>query len=123
MNYEWNVLGVSDVHLQKAIALGQRSQNDEFLICCRVLGSRLRVAQGGEKRIWTAFKRALIAAHPQGYVRTFNQGEASGKMLDCNAGITVFEEATTAKRITIAMACWSACTWPMLSSVAVDSCA
>lgn len=46
LHYEWNELDVSDVHLQKAIALCQRSQNDEFLVGCWMLGSRLRVAQG-----------------------------------------------------------------------------
>jgi LuxR family maltose regulon positive regulatory protein len=44
--YEWNMLAVSDEHLQKAIILSQRSLNDEFLVGCWILGSRLRIAQG-----------------------------------------------------------------------------
>jgi len=34
------------VHLQKAISLCQRSQNEEFLVGCWILCSRLRIAQG-----------------------------------------------------------------------------
>jgi LuxR family maltose regulon positive regulatory protein len=34
------------VHLQKAITLSQRSQNEEFLVGCWALMSRLRIAQG-----------------------------------------------------------------------------
>jgi LuxR family maltose regulon positive regulatory protein len=46
LHYEWDDLGASDAQLQSAIALCQRSQNDEFLAGCWILGSRLRVAQG-----------------------------------------------------------------------------
>jgi LuxR family maltose regulon positive regulatory protein len=46
LHYEWNELNVSDTHLQKAIALCQRSQNYEFLVGTWMLQSRLRVAQG-----------------------------------------------------------------------------
>ncbi|MEW5868224.1 MAG: LuxR C-terminal-related transcriptional regulator [Chloroflexota bacterium] len=44
--YEWNALDESDAHLQKAIAISQRSQDDEFLSGCWVLCVRLRIAQG-----------------------------------------------------------------------------
>ena len=46
LHYEWNALEASDEHLQKAIALCRRSQNDEFLAGCWMLSSRLRIAQG-----------------------------------------------------------------------------
>jgi LuxR family maltose regulon positive regulatory protein len=46
LHYEWNALDVSDAHLQSAMALCRRVQNDEFLVGCLLLGSRLRVAQG-----------------------------------------------------------------------------
>ncbi|MGD8403409.1 MAG: LuxR C-terminal-related transcriptional regulator [Anaerolineales bacterium] len=44
--YEWNVLDESDMHLQKAIELCQRSQNYEFLVGSLMIQSRLRIAQG-----------------------------------------------------------------------------
>ena len=46
LHYEWNELDVSDIHLQKAITLCQRSQNYEFLVGSLMIQSRLRVAQG-----------------------------------------------------------------------------
>jgi len=46
LHYEWNELDVSDGYLQKAIALCQRSQNDEFLVGSLMIQARLRVAQG-----------------------------------------------------------------------------
>jgi LuxR family maltose regulon positive regulatory protein len=46
LHYEWNALDVSDAHLQSAMALCQRARNDEFLVGCLLLSSRLRVAQG-----------------------------------------------------------------------------
>jgi len=46
LHYEWNELDVSDVHLQQALALSQRSQNEEFQVGCWSLASRLRIAQG-----------------------------------------------------------------------------
>jgi LuxR family maltose regulon positive regulatory protein len=46
LHYEWNALDVSDVYLQKAIDLCQRSQSYEFLVGCLMFCSRLRVAQG-----------------------------------------------------------------------------
>jgi LuxR family maltose regulon positive regulatory protein len=45
LHYEWNELDVSELYLQKAIALCQRSQNDEFLVGCWLLCLRLRIAQ------------------------------------------------------------------------------
>ena len=46
LHYEWNELDVSDTHLQKAIAICQRSQNYEFLVGSLMIQSRLRAAQG-----------------------------------------------------------------------------
>lgn len=46
LHYEWNALDLSDLYLQKAITLCQRSKNDEFLAGCRLLALRLRIAQG-----------------------------------------------------------------------------
>jgi LuxR family maltose regulon positive regulatory protein len=46
LHYEWNDLDASDSNLQKAIALCQRSRNDEFLVGALMIQSRLRVAQG-----------------------------------------------------------------------------
>jgi len=58
LHYEWNALEESDEHLQKAIALCRRSQNDEFLVGCLLLGSRLRVAQGDVAGAEEALKQA-----------------------------------------------------------------
>ena len=44
--YEWDQLPQSQEHLNKAIILCQRMQNDEFLAACYLLASRLRIAQG-----------------------------------------------------------------------------
>jgi LuxR family maltose regulon positive regulatory protein len=46
LHYEWDQLEQSQEHLQKAITLCQRMQNDEFLAACWMLASRLRSAQG-----------------------------------------------------------------------------
>jgi LuxR family maltose regulon positive regulatory protein len=46
LHYEWNALDVSDVHIQKAIELCQRSQNYEFLVASLMLQSRIQIAQG-----------------------------------------------------------------------------
>jgi len=46
LHYEWDELDISEMHLQKAIEICQRSQNYEFLVGSLVIQSRLRVAQG-----------------------------------------------------------------------------
>jgi len=46
LHYEWNDLEKSAGHLQKAILLSKRGQNDEFLVGCRMLQARLLTAQG-----------------------------------------------------------------------------
>lgn len=46
LHYEWNALDVSDGHIQKAIEICQRSQNNEFLVGALMIQSRLRIAQG-----------------------------------------------------------------------------
>jgi LuxR family maltose regulon positive regulatory protein len=46
LHYERDELEASEGHVQKAIALSQRSQNDEFLVGCWILAMRLRIAQG-----------------------------------------------------------------------------
>jgi LuxR family maltose regulon positive regulatory protein len=68
--YEWNELDKSDLHLQKAIALAERSSNDEFLTGSWLLCSRVRIAQGnlvGAKeyleKAWKLVKRGNISAH------------------------------------------------------------
>jgi LuxR family maltose regulon positive regulatory protein len=58
LHYEWNELDASDVNLQKAIALCQRSQNDEFLVGSRMIQSRLRIAQGNLAGAEDALKQA-----------------------------------------------------------------
>jgi LuxR family maltose regulon positive regulatory protein len=67
LHYEWNALEVSDKYLQKAIALCQRSQNDEFLVGSLMIQSRLRVAQsdlaGAEnvlEQAWTLVRTGKI---------------------------------------------------------------
>jgi len=46
LHYEWNSLDESDVHIQKAIEICQRSQNNEFLVGTLMIQSRLRIGQG-----------------------------------------------------------------------------
>jgi LuxR family maltose regulon positive regulatory protein len=46
LHYEWNAMDVSERHIQKAIAICQRSQNNEFLVGALMIQSRLRIAQG-----------------------------------------------------------------------------
>ena len=46
LHYEWNALDVSDEHIQKAIEICQRSQNNEFLVGAMMIQSRLRMGQG-----------------------------------------------------------------------------
>ena len=46
LHYEWNALDVSDEHIQKAIEICQRSQNNEFLVGALMIQSRLRMGQG-----------------------------------------------------------------------------
>jgi LuxR family maltose regulon positive regulatory protein len=58
LHYEWNALDVSDLHLQKAIALSTRSQNEEFQVGCWMLISRLRIAQGSLAGAEEALDRA-----------------------------------------------------------------
>jgi len=45
LHYEWNELEVSDLHLQKAIEICLRAQNNEFLVGALMIQSRLRIAQ------------------------------------------------------------------------------
>lgn len=63
LHYEWNELEVSDLSLQKAIALCQRSQNDEFLVGCWLLSLRLRIAQGDAAGAESALERAWELVH------------------------------------------------------------
>jgi LuxR family maltose regulon positive regulatory protein len=58
--YEWNALDMSEQHLQKAIALCQRSQNDEFLVGSWMIQSRLRIAQGDLAGAKDAMKQAWM---------------------------------------------------------------
>ena len=43
--YEWDQLELSQEHVHQAIILCQRMQNDEFLVACWMIASRLRLAQ------------------------------------------------------------------------------
>jgi LuxR family maltose regulon positive regulatory protein len=61
--YEWNALDVSDGHLQRAMVLSQRSQNDEFLVGCLLLCSRLRIAQGDMQGAEEALEQAWALVH------------------------------------------------------------
>ncbi len=58
LQYEWNELEESDTLLRKAIALCRRSQNDEFLLGCWMLVSRLRIAQGDPAGAGEALEQA-----------------------------------------------------------------
>ena len=46
LQYEWDQLESCEVTLQKAISISKNSQNDEFLVGCLLLVSRLKIAQG-----------------------------------------------------------------------------
>jgi LuxR family maltose regulon positive regulatory protein len=63
LHYEWNELEASDTHLQKAIALCQRAQNDEFLAGCWLLSSRLRIAQDDMTGAEEALEQAWGLVH------------------------------------------------------------
>jgi LuxR family maltose regulon positive regulatory protein len=69
LHYEWNALDVSDKHLQKAIALCQRSQNDEFLVGSLMIQSRLLIAQGdlagAEEALGQAWKLVRAGKVPE----------------------------------------------------------
>ena len=58
LHYEWNDLGKSEEHLQKAELLSQRGQNDEFLTGCWMLQSRLFAAQGKITEAEEALRKA-----------------------------------------------------------------
>ena len=58
--YEWNDLEKSATHLQKAILLSQRGQNDEFLVGCRMLQARLLTAQGNLSDAEEALEKAWV---------------------------------------------------------------
>jgi LuxR family maltose regulon positive regulatory protein len=58
LHYEWNALEKSAGHLQKAILLSQRGQNDEFLVGCRMLQARLLSAQGNLSDAEEALEKA-----------------------------------------------------------------
>jgi LuxR family maltose regulon positive regulatory protein len=58
LHYEWNALDVSDAHLQKAIAICQRTQNYEFLVGALMIQSRLRIAQGNFAGVRAALEQA-----------------------------------------------------------------
>ncbi len=67
LHYEWNQLELSQEHVQHAILLCQRMQNDEFLVACWMIASRLRIAQGdlagaGEalEQAWTLVRSGKI---------------------------------------------------------------
>jgi LuxR family maltose regulon positive regulatory protein len=61
--YEWNKLDVSDIYLQKAVALCRQSQNDEFLVGCLLLCLRLRIAQGDTVGAEEALEQAWELVH------------------------------------------------------------
>ena len=92
LHYEWNALNVSDNYLQKAIALCQRSQNDEFLVGARMIQSRLRIAQGNvagaEEALEQAWQLVRSGEIPAGTAERMNaaqvrlllaKGETPGK--------------------------------------------
>lgn len=64
LHYEWNQLELSQEHIQQAILLCQRLQNDEFLVSCWSIASRLRIAQGDLAGAGEALERtwALVRA-------------------------------------------------------------
>jgi LuxR family maltose regulon positive regulatory protein len=62
LHYEWNQLERSQEHLQKAIVLCQRMQNDEFLAACWLLASRLHIALGDMSGAGEALEQAWALA-------------------------------------------------------------
>ncbi len=70
LHYEWNELDASDSSLQKAIALCQRSRNDEFLVGALMIQSRLRLAQddlaGAEEALDRAWELVRSGKIPTG---------------------------------------------------------
>lgn len=83
LHYEWNALDVSNEHLQKAIALCQHSQNDEFLVGSLMIQSRLRIAQGDLAGAENALEQAWDLVHrgkiPAGTAERVNS--AQGRLL------------------------------------------
>ena len=62
LHYEWNQLEQCQDHLQTALILCQRMQNDEFLAACWLLTSRLRIAQGDLNGAGEALEQAWALA-------------------------------------------------------------
>jgi LuxR family maltose regulon positive regulatory protein len=62
LQYEWNALEASEEHLQQAIRLSQRGQNDEFLAGCWLMGSCLRLAQGDPSGAEEMLEKAGVLA-------------------------------------------------------------
>ena len=58
LNYEWNLLDVSENHLQMGISLCERSKNYEFLVGARMFQSRLQIARGNLADAEAALKQA-----------------------------------------------------------------
>ena len=71
--YEWNKLDKSEEHLQKAVLLSQRGQNDEFLTGCWMLQTRLFTAQGKITEAEDALKKAWMLVR---------DGKVSGTMAE-----------------------------------------
>ena len=46
LHYEWNNLAECEAYLQQAIKLSKRMGNDEFLVSCWMIETRLRMTQG-----------------------------------------------------------------------------
>ena len=63
LHYEWNELDVSDFHLQKAIEICLRAQNNEFLVGALMIQSRLRIAQGDLEGAENSLEQAWELVH------------------------------------------------------------
>jgi ATP/maltotriose-dependent transcriptional regulator MalT len=58
LHYEWNDFAKSEVHLNKAILISQRGQNDEFLAACWMMKAGLSTAQGDYAEAQAALDKA-----------------------------------------------------------------
>jgi LuxR family maltose regulon positive regulatory protein len=67
--YEWNQLPDCAAHVEQAIALSRRAQNDEFLMACLMLQSTLRLAQadlsGADASLQSAWALARSGKIPE----------------------------------------------------------
>ena len=68
-------------YLERQLELAQAHGLTDRVIELSLLEALAGRAQGEDKRAWAALQRALKAAQPEGYLRTFDQGDALKQLL------------------------------------------